>query len=189
MGKFQAYNIQLNTLSIGTHSYELKLDNQFFKNIDSEVVQKGSVNVGVTVKRDADRFELSFQIQGVVQVPCNRCLDDMELEVALKEQFFVKFGKEYAEEDDNIVIVPEEEGAINVAWFLFEFVALAIPIKHVHPAGKCNKSMSAKLRKHMTRSSDGEEDNDSFGFDDDATSDNEVVETDPRWDELKKLIE
>jgi len=192
LGKFQAYNIQLNTLSIGEHTFNLKLDNQFFRNIDSEVLQKGEVDVVVTVKRNATDFELRFDIQGVIQVPCNRCLDDMALDVAVKEHFFVKFGKEYAEEDDNVVIVPEEEGAINVAWFLYEFVALAIPIKHVHPAGKCNKMMSAKLRKHIAKvasDDDNEEDDDSFDIEDDITSDGDTVEIDPRWNELKKLIE
>ena len=39
---------------------------------------------------------------------------------------------EYAEEGDNLIVIPEEEGEINVAWFMYEFVALAIPMKHVH---------------------------------------------------------
>ena len=33
--------------------------------------------------------------------------------------------------------IPEEEGEINIAWFLYEFVVLDIPIKHVHEPGKC----------------------------------------------------
>ena len=37
---------------------------------------------------------------------------------------------------------------INIAWFLYEFIALNIPMKHVHAPGKCNKGMVGKLSKH-----------------------------------------
>lgn len=190
MGKFQAYNIQLNTLPLGAHKYEFVLDNVFFKNIDAEDVQKGKLNVELTVIRNSSNFELNFKIDGVVQVPCNRCLDDMDLEISVKDKLFVKFGKDFAEEGDNIVIVPESEGAINIAWFLYEFIAVAVPIKHVHPAGKCNKMMSSKLKRHIAKSADDEDNDEEFtDFDEETESSNEVVETDPRWDELKKLIE
>ncbi len=65
------------------------------------------------------------------------CLDDMNLDVDTQSRLIVKFGKEYSEESDEIVIIPEEEGEINIAWFLYEFIALTIPIKHVHPTGEC----------------------------------------------------
>ena len=86
-----------------------------------------------------------------------------------------------------MVIVPEAEGEINIAWFLYEFIALTIPLKHVHPAGKCNKTMSMKLKKHSARSADDEDEDD---FDDGSDADDMTnEETDPRWDELKKLID
>ena len=61
----------------------------------------------------------------------------------------VKFGHEYAEEGDNLIVIPEEEGEINVAWFMYEFIALSVPMKHVHAPGKCNKAMTGKLNKHL----------------------------------------
>lgn len=38
-----------------------------------------------------------------------------------------------------MVIVPEEDGYINVAWFMYEFIALSIPMKHVHAPGNVIK--------------------------------------------------
>ena len=87
------------------------------------------------------------------------------------------------------VIIPKEEGTINIAWFLYEFIALAIPVKHVHPAGKCNKTVSSKLKKHMAQS---DEEGDLYVLSDDEDESvvaNQESETDPRWDELKKLID
>ena len=192
MGKFNLYKLPLSTLPLGTHYYDYDLGNQFFKDIDGTEVQKGNVNVALTVKNTGEIFELNFDISGVIQIPCDRCLDDMDYDVDTHEHLYVKFGKEYSEENDDVVIIPEEEGEINLAWFLYEFIALTIPLKHVHAPGKCNKTMSFKLRKHTARRmDDDEEDDDSEpGFEDEAEELDEVDnETDPRWDELKKIID
>ena len=177
----------MKNLSSGVHEYKYTLDNKFFIDIDGAEVQKGKVNVLLTVKRSLMMFEMNSQIDGVIWVPCDRCLDDMELPIETKNRLVVKFGKEYAEESDEIVIIPEDEGAINLAWFLYEFVALTVPMKHVHPPGKCNKAMSSKLKKHATKSSD--DDND-FDGGDDVVVDEDVADTaDPRWDALKGLLD
>jgi len=90
----------------------------------------------------------------------------------------VKLGAEFTEMDD-IVIVPEEEGYINVAWFIYEFVALSIPMKHSHAPGECDKEMEGKLNKHLRTMAD----------DEDFEEENETCEIDPRWNELKKILD
>ena len=189
MGKFKLYNVDLKNLTPGIHEFEYLLENKFFVDIDGDQVQKGKVKVFLTVKRSSMMFEMNFRIEGVVMVPCDRCLDDMELPVESQNRLVVKFGKEYAEESDEVVVIPEEEGEINLAWFIYEFIALAIPMKHVHAPGKCNKMMSSKLKKHSTRTSDDdevfEEEVDDIAIDEGADD----VSTDPRWDALKGLIE
>ena len=192
LGKFNLYNVNLKSLSPGTHEFEYLLENKFFVDIDGTEVQKGKVKVHLTLKRSSMMFEMNFQITGVVMVPCDRCLDDMEIPVDTRNRLIVKFGREYAEESDEIVIIPEEEGAINLAWFLYEFIALAVPMKHVHAPGKCNKAMSSKLKKHTTKSVHDEDED--FGEDAVAEDDISVDEggsetTDPRWDALKGLVE
>ena len=53
--------------------------------------------------------------------------------------------------------------------------------------GSC---MSAKLRKHAARSLDDEgEEGDETVYDDEDEVPGEGGETDPRWDELKKIID
>ena len=182
MAKFSLYNISLKNLSFGTHTYAYDLDRKFFEAIDGDEVRKGNVKVMVTVKRTSSTFEFDFELKGVVQVPCTRCLDDMNQEVDTRNRLIVKFGKEYSEESDEIVVIPEEEGEINIAWFLYEFVALCIPIKHVHPAGECNRAVSSKLRKHRAVSTDDE-----IADDDELASEEDSQTGDPRWDALKGL--
>lgn len=192
MAKFSLYNISLKNLSLGNHTYEYELDNKFFDAIDGEEVRKGKVNVKVNVRRTSSTFDFNFDIKGVVKVPCTRCLDDMNLDVDTNNRLVVKFGEEYSEESDEIVIIPEDEGEINIAWFLYEFIALTIPIKHVHPTGECNRVVSSKYRKHRAVSTDDEEtdgdDGDMYDVDDlDSAEDDGLQSGDPRWDPLKSL--
>lgn len=177
-------------MSADTVIYEFQLDNLFFANIDGPEVQKGKINVVLAVKKTSKAFELEFQTNGVVMVSCDRCLDEMELPVSSTDTLFVKFGSTYAEEGNNMVVVPEEEGDINVAWFMYEFIALNIPIKHVHAPGKCNKSMMGKLNKHLKTTPDDEEEG---IFDSSMDKSEEELEEqqsiDPRWNELKKILD
>ena len=185
------YKIDLKGMQADSCKYEFVLDNLFFANIDGPEVQKGKVNVVLVVKKTSRAFELNFQTDGMVWVPCDRCLDDMEQPVSSTDKLLVKFGHEYAEEGDNLIVIPEEEGEINVAWFMYEFIALAIPMKHVHAPGKCNKAMSSKLSKHLRTTPDDEMDEDSFVSEDSDELANDDTETavDPRWDELKKILD
>jgi uncharacterized metal-binding protein YceD (DUF177 family) len=156
MAKFSAYEVNLKSFSGKEQTYEYLLENAYFANIDSEEIRKGKVQVNVTVCRKGSLFELNFYLHGAVKIPCDRCLDEVELPVESRNKLMVKFGKEFSEESDEVVIIPEEEGAINVAWFLYEFIVLSLPMKHVHAPGKCNREMASQLRNH-TAPSDEEE--------------------------------
>jgi uncharacterized metal-binding protein YceD (DUF177 family) len=172
------------------HKYEYLLENKFFMDIDGTEVQKGKVNVSLSVERKASAFEMKFHVAGLVHVPCDRCLDDMEQSIETDARLIVKLGKEYAEESDEILVISEEEGALNLAWFLYEFVVLAVPMKHVHAPGKCNRAITSKLKKHAAKPAvDDEEEEYGYAEDEPLTDDDAGTSTtDPRWDALKDLI-
>ena len=167
-----------------TAEYKYQLDNQFFLDLDAPEVQKGQVNVTLKVRKTSGVYQLNFHTEGKVVVICDRCLDEMEQAIESDDRLKVKLGEEYDETDD-LVIVPEEEGYINVAWFIYEFIALSIPMKHVHAPGKCNKDMVSKLSKHLRVSGDDEDDDDFLKED----SSDEPQTIDPRWNELKKILD
>ena len=168
--------------------YEFTLDNQFFVDLDGPEVQKGKLTVELNVKKTSGVFLLEFQTEGFVIVPCDRCLDEMELPVSTSDKLKVKLGSSFAEEGD-IVVVPEEDGYINIAWFLYEFIALNIPMKHVHAPGKCNKGMVGKLSKHLRISADDEDDDDIAVELPEGDISEGPQEIDPRWNELKKILD
>ena len=167
-----------------TAEYQYQLDNLFFAELDAPEVQKGKVNATLKVRKTSAIYQLDFHTEGHVIVNCDRCLDEMEQPVETDDRMKVKLGAEFSEIDD-IVVVPEEDGYINVAWFIYEFIALSIPMKHVHAPGKCNKGMVSKLSKHLRVVKEEEDDS----FEDMVDAEEETREIDPRWNELKKILD
>ena len=195
MAKYSQFKIDLKNLPDGINTYSYDLDKKFFDAIDHEDVRKGNVKVELSVRRTVGAYEFLFHLIGAIQIPCDRCLDEMNQEIDTSNRLIVKLGEEYSEESDEIVTVPEDEGGINIAWYLYEFIALDIPIKHVHEPGKCNKVMTTKYRKHQAVDTSDEDDDGNDDASEDDLNDNDVElsddssqESDPRWDALKKLI-
>ena len=176
MGRLDKYNVDLKGLTESNSSYSWTVDQEFFSIVEGEEVQRGKVNVDLKVTKASGIYHLAFSIAGTVIVTCDRCLDDMSLDVENTGELKVKLGPDFADEGD-IVVVPEDKGIVNVAWYIYEFIALAIPIKHVHAPGKCNKVMMEKLDEHSA-----EEGGEDGGMDDSGSND-------PRWDALNSIME
>lgn len=168
--------LQLKSMTEGTHKFGFRLDNDFFQKLGGAEFHTGDVIADISVYKTSQTFELSIHLHGIIQVSCDHCLEDMDLPVNTKNRLIVKFGHDYSEETDEIIIIPEEEGGIDLSWYLYEFIALAIPMKHIHPEGQCNAETEEKLMQHLAIES--------------SVSDEveESTTTDPRWDALKKLM-
>ncbi|MDR3250443.1 MAG: DUF177 domain-containing protein [Tannerella sp.] len=179
------YRIDLKTLSPSTtYEFDYKLENEFFESADSNEVSQGKVNVALSVIRASSAFELVFRIKGIVTVTCDRCLEDMEIPVGTTNRLIVTFGDKFSEESDEHIIVPEEEGAIDIGWYMYEFIVLAIPVKRVHEPDGCNEMMAAKLRELCVE--DVDEDSDSEIEPPDEDAGRQTV--DPRWNALRNLF-
>lgn len=184
MGNLDSYNIQLKAMEVGKSIFEYHLDSEFFAMIGEEI-QKGDINCKVTVTKSAKQSELKFELEGTVVVDCDRCLDEMNQPIKTDGRLVVRLGKEFKDDGDEVVIIPEEQGFINISWFLYEFVELAIPIKHVHPFGQCNKGMAKKLSEHLAVDANDEDFDANVDQEEESTDSEGPI--DPRWEALKQL--
>ena len=172
MDRLKPYKIDLHGLKEGVNTLGFRLDDEYFSAVEAGDVRQGCLDAVVEIVRKASLFEVNFIIKGTVVVPCDLCLDDMDQPVEAKSRLVAKFGKEDSEDDD-LVTVAEDEGILDVSWFMYESIVLNIPIKHVHAPGKCNREMMKALEAHSA-----------------TRSDVEVEDTmDPRWSELLKIKE
>lgn len=161
--------IDLKSIKEAQTAFNFRLGNDYFEAVGGDEVERGDVSVSIKVRKITDRyFELDFAISGTLLIPCDRCLDDMEQPIETEEQLVVKLGNQTSE-DDNCVVIDENDGVIDTSWYIYEYVALAIPIKHVHEDGKCNSEMIALIEQHSANQS----------------TDNEPI--DSRWSALSEL--
>ena len=171
MYQSESLKIDLKGLQEGLTTLEYTLDDTYFQEIESSEISAGQVHVKVEIRKTRMFWELMLHTKGLVTIPCNLCMDDMEQPIAADNRLVVKLGEEN-NEDDELVIVDEDEGILDLSWYIYEFIALAIPIRHVHAPGKCNAAMMKVLEEHSTdRSSDEES----------------TTSVDPRWEKLKNI--
>ena len=171
MCSLEQFKIDLKRLTDEVTTLEFDLDNHFFDALDGSELRQGTLHVSVSIRKATGFFELQFHTEGTVTVTCDRCLDDMDQPISTDNRLVVKLGTVYSEEDD-VITVPEDEGILDTSWLIYEFIMLAIPIKHVHAPGKCNPAMSQVLEElSADRSSD-------------EASDQPI---DPRWSKLANL--
>ncbi len=171
MGNLERFKIDLKGLKSEETSFDFGLDDDYFQAIGATEVKGGSLSTTLVVRKTAGVFELTFHTEGMATVTCDVCLDDMSQEVATDNKVVARFGDEFMENGDDI-IVPAEEGIIDVSWLIYEFIVLAIPTKHVHEEGECNPAMLEKLEQLSSTQ---------------ATDDDAEAPIDPRWSELEKL--
>ncbi len=168
------YIVSLRELSEGTYEYNFLLTDEFFESIEATETQKGEVNVKVSLRKTEHSSEFMFSFKGFVYVSCDRCMEDMRVNIDTEDKLVVKFGEEYEDEGDNLIVVPELPGEIDLSWHLYEFIALDIPIRHVHPEGECTGWVANELDKYLVEES--------------PTGDGQNEDIDPRWAGLKELL-
>jgi len=147
---------------------EIPLDDAFFARCESQDIHGGTLTAQVEIRKVTGFFEVTCHIDGHVLVACDLCLDDMRQPILTDTALTVKLGEEAAEDDD-LITLPEKEGILDIAWYLYEAVVLAVPIRHVHEEGGCNAEMRERLAGYTVQSEDGK------------------AGGDPRWDKLKDL--
>ena len=172
MNSLESLKIDLKSLDTEPMEFTCRLDDDFFKAAESDEVKGGDVLLSVSAHKSVSgMYELDFHAEGTVVVPCDLCLDDMDQPVETDNRLLAKLGEEYSE-DDEIVVVDKDDAILDASWFVYESIALSIPIKHEHAPGKCDPAMIKALEEHSaTRSSDEEKE----------------AAVDPRWSELEKL--
>ncbi len=171
MCSLERFKIDLKGLTDETTVLEWDLDNSFFGALDQTEVEGGALHVSLSIRKASGFFELLFHTVGTIDIACDRCLDLMKQPIETDNHLTVKLGST-ASEDDDTVTVDEDEGILDTSWLIFEFVALAIPIQHVHATGKCNPAMTKALEELSADRSGDEESTQAI---------------DPRWEKLKNL--
>jgi uncharacterized metal-binding protein YceD (DUF177 family) len=111
-------------------------------------------------------------------VPCDITNEDFDLPIKGKLNLLVKFGDEYNADHDEILVLPHGEYQVDVSQYIYEMIVLSVPSKRIHPGVKDGTVAVEILDKLNELSPKVEE----------QKEEEQKENTDPRWDELKKLL-
>ena len=177
-----ALKLKLKTLPFGTHTVECHLDESFFNLDEQTEVRRADVDVTLQVTRKSENtYHLEIACDGTVTIPCDRCLDDLDLPVEVDYSLNVEqMGTELDDSNDELLIVPSDWRELDAAPIVRDTVLLAIPMTHCHEnEDDCNADMLDLLDSHLAEAVPDDVDDDQ----------SETTSTDPRWEALKKLKE
>lgn len=181
MSGLKNYLIPFLGLKLGKHQFEYQIDREFLDLFDYHEFQALNVHCLVEIDKKETMLELNLFQKGTVLVNCDLTNEEFEQPIEGTLKMIVKFGEEYNDDHDEILILPYEEYQLSVAQYIYESILLSVPTKRIHP-GVLDGTLESKALEYLDYQPEDD-------FEDDDQSDNEEEsETDPRWDKLKQLL-
>ncbi|WP_291285609.1 DUF177 domain-containing protein [Flavobacterium sp.] len=177
MSKTKDFLIPFVGLKLGKHHFEYQISNTFFANFDYDEFQSSDIKVGLVLDKKSNMLELEFKHKGTVNVPCDLTSEDFDLPLKGKMKLIVRFGEEFNNDNEELLILPHGEHEIDVAQYIYEMIALSVPLKRVHPGVK-DGSLQTDALKKLNELTVKEEKKES----------KQEEDIDPRWDKLKQLL-
>ena len=81
MAGLASHIIDLSRLELGTHRFDIQLDNAFFASVEKSEILGGEVAATAVLSLREEDYSLAMKVKGTVQVVCDRCLDAMDVEI------------------------------------------------------------------------------------------------------------
>ena len=177
MKKTKEYLIPFVGLKLGKHHFEYQIDNTFFDLFDYDEFQNSDIKVNVVLEKKSNMLEISFKHEGIVNVPCDVTGEDFDLPIKSKMKLIVRFGEEFNNDNEELLILPFGEFEVDIAQYIYEMIVLSVPLRRVHPGVKDGTLESEALKKLNELAVK------------DIKKENKKEENiDPRWDKLKQLL-
>ncbi|MBL4586539.1 MAG: DUF177 domain-containing protein [Flavobacteriales bacterium] len=155
MGKSAAFKVPFSGLKTGEHTFEFIADNSFFEKFEYAQIEKGEVQIALKLAKKPTHMELNFTLKGSIDENCDRCTVAYQQPIIGAYTIYVKFGDDFDEPDDNLLIIPREAFEIDVSHMIYEFIELSIPRKLV-PCDEsgdtsiCNQEILQRLESNIS---------------------------------------
>jgi uncharacterized metal-binding protein YceD (DUF177 family) len=177
MKKLNEYLVPFVGLKLGKHQFEYQIDKTFFDYFEYDDFETANIQVDLVLEKKSLMLELHFEHKGSVHVPCDVTGEMFDLPVEGNTKVVVQFGEDFNNENEELLILPHGEHQIDVSQYIYEMIALSVPLKRVHPGiedGTLKSDVLDKLNELSVTEANEEVE--------------EEKEIDPRWDKLKQLL-
>ncbi|HKL35702.1 MAG TPA: DUF177 domain-containing protein [Salegentibacter sp.] len=176
MRNLAAYTIPFVGLKLGKHQFEYEIDNEFFEHFEYDDLNSSNVKIDLLLEKKTTMMELTFKASGSVNVNCDITNEPYDQPIEGSLFLVIKFGDEFNDENEDLLILPHGEFEVNVQQYIYELIVLSIPLKRVHPGvedGTLDSEVLDKLEELSISNNENKSDED---------------EIDPRWNKLKNLL-
>jgi uncharacterized metal-binding protein YceD (DUF177 family) len=181
MNKTKEFLIPFVGLKLGKHLFEYQLGNEFFEIFDYDEFNNSNIKVNVILEKKSTLMELEFKHKGTVNVPCDLTNEEFDLPVKGKMKLIVRFGEEFNNDNEELLILPHGEFQLDIAQYIYETIVLSVPLRRVHPGiadGSLKTDALTKLKELTIEEITIQEEQ----------KEKAEENIDPRWDKLKQLL-
>lgn len=172
MDKLRNYDVSFSGLKNGKHTFHFEIDQAFFQLFDTEQeFSDPKITAEVLLDKHTTFLEFFIKTKGDVELICDITSQPFRHPIENEIKVLVKFGEEYDDSDEEVIQIPMQDHAFNVAQLIYEDVVLSVPMKKISP--DVSDEDLEILEKFSPKAEKITEEKES--------------ENDPRWDALKKL--
>lgn len=157
MGNRREFDIAFVGLKPGLHEYDYEVDSKFFQDYKQTDFSNCQAKIKLTLERNTSFLMLKFEVGGNMEVVCDRCGNNLGMELWDEFNLIVKLVENpdemnVTEDDPDIHYISRTESHLHVADWIYEFVTLSIPMqrscKEEEIGGsQCNKEVLEMLKK------------------------------------------
>jgi uncharacterized metal-binding protein YceD (DUF177 family) len=161
-------------LSDGVHEFDYSIEDSFFQALEYSEFKKGNAEVHIDLVKRPQYLEFAINIEGEVEVTCDRCLDEFYMPFDFDGNLYVKFSEE-AEEIENIdelIVISPADSEVDLTHYVYESISLSLPYQRIHPEDEKGKSTCNKEMLKRFKTLEAKE---------------EKKDIDPRWNKLKDI--
>jgi uncharacterized metal-binding protein YceD (DUF177 family) len=135
--------IPLNGLTAGKNEFFLHAGKEFFESFENEEILDADLQIRILVEKSGRYIGVDCDIEGVVTVECDRCLEELEIPVDLEVLLSVKFDEsesldETQDGEREVIFLPVDNTELDMKQIVYDYVCVSLPMQRVHEDGDCN---------------------------------------------------
>jgi uncharacterized metal-binding protein YceD (DUF177 family) len=157
MSNRREYEIAFVGLKPGEHHFTYEIGDKFFEAFQPQDFTNCTATVKLTLDKRVGFMFCKFDVDGKVELICDRCGNNLPLQLWDEFKIVVKMADNpdemnEREEDPDIYYISKNESHLQVEDWIYEFVNLSIPMQRMCKEDEvggpqCNLEVLEKLRK------------------------------------------
>lgn len=134
MDKYKNYDISFSGLKNGKHEFELDITQKFFDLFETEnEFTNADIKSKVFLNKHTTFLEFVVSVKGNVDLVCDVSNEVFTHPIENEISFLVKFGEDYDDSNEEVIVIPQNDGDFNISQIIYEAVTLSIPMKKLCP--------------------------------------------------------